>query len=284
MYAATLQSDASKIIVDGKGRVKFALTDGQTRLVDLYQRDPVRILFPETSKLEIPQAVVVTTSGGLVGGDRIAVEGEAGTGATALVTSQAAEKVYRSAGSDALIDVKLIAGPDSWLEYLPQETILFEGARLRRKTTLEINGDGRVFAGEIVVFGRVGSGESYSRGLIHDAWDVYIDGGLTWADALHLENDIADILNHEACFDGAVAMATAVYAGPDAESRLDFARQVLPETDDILSGATLVNGILVVRWLSRDAYELRNQFGEFWRQFRHHTAALPEKLPRLWHV
>ncbi len=284
MYAATLPSDNIGISVDGKARVGFAVSENETRLADLYQRDPVRVLFPESPKNELPQAVVVTTSGGLVGGDLIAIEAATGEGARALVTSQAAEKIYRSAGDDSKIDVKLKVGPESWLEYLPQETILFDGARLRRKTSLNVEANGQVLAGEIVVFGRIGSGETITHGLVHDAWDVCLDDRLIWADALHLEGDISGNLDHRACFDGAVAMATAVYAGPDAGDQLERARRLLARSTDTLTGATLVNGILIMRWLGRDAYELRTFFGNFWQQFRSQVAALPDSLPRLWHV
>jgi urease accessory protein len=284
MYAATLQFDDTNLLVDGKARIAFASSDNETRLTDLYQRDPMRVLFPETPKDDLPQAVVVTTSGGLVGGDRITLEAEAGFDARAFVTSQAAEKIYRSSGEDAQINVKLTAGPESWLEYLPQETILFDGARLRRKTTVAVKPGARALAGEMIVFGRIGSGETFAHGFVHDAWDVCVDDRLTWADALHLDSDIAGILDNETCFNGAVSLATAIYAGPDAEGHLDTARQKLMQTDKTLVGATLVNGVLVMRWLGQDAFELRTLFGEFWQQFRHVVAGLPEKLPRLWHV
>jgi urease accessory protein len=291
MYAAiSLSKDEAllekKIIVDGKARLSFAADDdGITRLEDLYQRDPQRILFPNAPKDDITQAVVVTTSGGLVGGDQISVEIKTSEKARALVTAQAAEKIYRSAGEDATINVILSAKAGSWLEYLPQETILFEGSRLCRNTHINVEGDGKLLAGEMMVFGRLGHGERFSNGLAHDGWEVSKDGRLIWAEALHLENDIASVLEDPSCFDGAVAAATAVYIGPDAEARLITVREIFETQDsDTLKGATFVNGVLVVRWLGNDAFDLRNDFGTFWGNFRNKVAGLPTTLPRLWNM
>lgn len=291
MYAAISPSneettDTARIVVDGKARLSFAADDdGVTRLEDLYQRDPMRVLFPNTPKNDISQAVIVTTSGGLVGGDQISMEFETREAASALVMGQSAEKIYRSAGDDVCINVNLKAGVDSWLEYLPQETILFEGAQLRRKTTIDVSKGGRLLAGEILVFGRLGHGERFSRGLAHDGWEVSIEGRLRWADALHLEDDIAAVIDDPACFDGAVAAATAVYVGPDAEQHLETVRDIFDARESTtLTGSTFINGILVMRWLGQDAFDLRNDFGSFWGAFRNKVAGLPDKLPRLWEM
>jgi urease accessory protein len=291
MYAAISQSnddkiETKKIIVDGKARLSFAAdADGTTRLEDLYQRDPQRILFPNAPVDDIFQAVVVTTSGGLVGGDKISVDIKAGENAKALVTAQAAEKIYRSTGEEAVINVSLIAEAASWLEYLPQETILFEQSRLRRQTHIDVAKGGKLLAGEMIVFGRLGHGEHFQNGLAHDGWEVSLDGRLVWADALHLEDNIGSTIDDPACFDGAVAMATAVYAGPDAEAHLETARDILAvQPNSTLSGATFVNGILLMRWLGKDALDLRNDFGAFWGAFRNKVAGLPTALPRLWNM
>jgi len=291
MYAAISPSKdeallKKKIIVDGKARLSFAVDDdGITRLQDLYQRDPQRILFPNAPKDDITQAVVVTTSGGLVGGDQISVEIKTSEKARALVTAQAAEKIYRSAGEDATISINLEVRRGSWLEYLPQETILFEGSRLRRNTHINVEGDGKLLAGEMMVFGRLGHGEHFSNGLAHDGWEVSKDGRLIWAEALHLEQGIASVLEDPACFDGAVAVATVVYIGPDAEAHLSTAREIFEnQQSSTLSGATFVNGVLVMRRLGKDAFDLRNDFGTFWGNFRNQVAGLPTTLPRLWNM
>ncbi|MBI2586171.1 MAG: urease accessory protein UreD, partial [Rhodospirillales bacterium] len=176
-------------------------------------------------------------------------------------------------------------GRDGWLEWLPQETILFEGARLERRTRIEIAPGARALAGEILVFGRIAGGERLSRGLVRDAWEVHREGSLAWADALHLEDEMAGVLADPACFDGAVAYGTAVYVDDEPLRRLDLARSLLTLGDaGLRAGATVVNGVLVARWLGRDAEAVRRAFGDFWAAFRAATGGRRNILPRLWHV
>ena len=290
MSVATLSSDPAAdprpaAAVHGAAEVTFARKAGKTRLAGLYQRDPLRVLFPDIPEGEPPTAVVVTTSGGLVGGDRLDVSVSVGAGAAAMVLGQAAEKVYRSTGPVSRIDVSLAVANQGWLEWLPQETILFEAARLHRRTRIDIAPEGRLLAGEILVFGRVASGERLTRGLVRDAWEIRRQGRLAWADALHLEDGMEDALADPACFDGAAAYATIVYAADGPERLLATARDLLGAGDaDLRAAASVVNGVLVTRWLGRDAHGLRRAFGSFWAGFRHAAAGLPEALPRLWHV
>jgi urease accessory protein len=290
MSGATSQSnfvpEAAQILdVKGRAEVGFAQRDGETRLAHLYQHDPIRILFPNTAPGESIEATVITTSGGLVGGDEISLEISAGPKSIALVSAQAAEKIYRSSGATTDISVAINAEEDSWLEWLPQETILFDGSKLRRKTVINASRGAHVLAGEILVLGRTGSGEVFSTGFLQDAWEVNIDNRLIWADALCLDNNIPSVLSHPACFDGATALATAVYVCDNPAEHIEAARKMLSLDDSkVLTSATVVNGVLVLRWLGKDAYNLRQAFAEFWKAFRHYAGGRPAELPRLWYV
>src|SRR5215469_5735465 len=116
----------------GECRVAFAARHGATRLADLYQRDPCRVLFPDPEPGMPPEAVLVTTSGGVTDGDSLKMSVEVGSGARAVAATQAAEKIYRDAGTDGhcAIDVALGVDESAGLDWLPQETIVFQGARL----------------------------------------------------------------------------------------------------------------------------------------------------------
>ncbi len=171
------------------------------------------MLFPRPHDPGVPLAVLVTTSGGLVGGDVLDVAVSAGPGAKALVTTQAAEKVYRSEGAPCEIGVRLDAGPESWLEWLPNETIVFDAARLRRRTSVSLAEDARLLAGEILVLGRRARGERFTAGLIHDAWEIRTRGRLVWTDAFRLEDDLVAAQASPAGLAGAAAVATIVCAG-----------------------------------------------------------------------
>ncbi len=273
-----------KVAVHGAATVRFEHRHGATRLATLYHHDPLRVLMPDPRAGDLPIAVLVTTSGGLVGGDRLDVSLSAGPGAAALVTTQAAEKVYRSAGPDCRIDTRVTVESGGWLEWMPQEAIVFEGSRLRRLTRLELEGDARLIAGEMLVFGRAAFGETVTRGLVRDAWELVRDGRLVWADALHLDGDIAETLAHPAGFGGAGACATLLYAAPDAGIRLDALREAAEGLTGVRVGATALDGLLVVRILGGQALAVRGAYAALWSHLRAAAAGLPTRLPRLWEV
>lgn len=270
---------------DGAAELGLAGRGGCTRLRRLYQSDPCRVLFPTAADGDPLQAVVVTTSGGIVGGDRIrlAVEADAGTAAT--VTTQAAEKVYRSAGATAELSVGIAVAAGAVVEWMPQETILFDRSRLRRRTCVEVASGGRLLAGEIVVFGRRAHGERFGRGLLHDAWRVRRDGRLAWADALHLDGDAGAVLARPSAFDGAVAAATVVFVSDDAAASLEAARALIAASvTDCRAAATRVGPVLVMRFLARSPSALRASYARFWANFRGATLGLPARVPRVWEV
>jgi len=276
-------ADASPVFerCDGVCELRFARKDGITALAHLFQRAPCRVLFPNSPADDLPLAALLTTSGGLAGGDRIRISVGAEDGAQAVVTTQAAEKIYRSLGPETRVDVALTVGRDAWLEWLPQETILFDRARLTRRTTAEIEPGGRLLASEMIVLGRTASGEQVSTGLLHDRWSVRIAGRLVWIDAIRLDGDIGQRLNAPAGFDGATAIATAIYVGENAASLLPLARALALDSDS-RAGATLAGPVLLARFLGRDARILRADLARYLGGLRRAAAGLPARVPRLW--
>jgi urease accessory protein len=270
-----------RLLISGSAEIGFRDDAGTTRLAHLYHHDPLRVLFPTPAKGDPTTAVVATTSGGIVGGDRMAVTATAGDDARAMVTMQAAEKVYRSAGPDATVDVRLAAGAGAWLEWLPQETILFEGARLRRTTRVDLAADASVLAGEMIVLGRIARGERMATGLVRDAWEVRREGRLVWADALHVDGDVAGAIDAPAGLGGAVAIATVVLAAPGAPDLRDAVRDLLPAAG---AGATVVAGLLLVRLMGPDPAVVRAGFAKVWSELRTAAGGCPAALPRIWHV
>jgi urease accessory protein len=256
---------------------------GATRVADLYQRDPCRALFPLAEAGDVFQAVMLTTSGGLAGGDRIAATIAAGPRTRALVTTQAAEKVYRARAENTVLSVALDVQAGAWLEWLPQETILFDGARFRRETRVTLAVDAQLLAAEVVVFGRAARGERLQSGHYLDRWRIERDGRLVWADQIGWADDPATALRHPAGFAGARAMATIVYAGPDAAAMLADTRAVLADTGGHGS-ATLVNGLLVARFLAESAQNLRRDLARLWCTLRQKAGNLPPVLPRTWYT
>ena len=247
---------------DGGYDIALGVRDGRTRAARLYATDPCRVLFPSFGPGEPTTAVLLTTSGGLTGGDRICGRVSAAPGTDAVITTQAAEKIYRSLGPATDIDVAVRADGEARLAWLPQETILFDGARLRRSLTFHLAPDARLVAAEILVFGRIARGERFRTGLLFDRWRIWRDGALVWADALKLEHDIPAVLAHPAGFADATACGTLVYVGPDAAAHAN-------------PNATLIGPVLLRRMLG-DAGAIRAEIASA-------CAALSVRLPRLWY-
>ena len=246
----------------GLARIHVRSSQGASGLALLEQRNPLRALFPRVPAGEVLEAVLINIGGGVVGGDRLEVEVVAGPGARLRATSQAAEKVYRSAGPASTLDVRLAAGEDAWLEWLPQETILFDRCSFRRQILLELASSGRALAGEITVFGRAAHGERLRSGSVRDRWQVRRGGRLVWADALRLEGELGACLEAPFGLAGARALATLVYVAEDARSWLEPAR-ALVGADGLTAGVTCLPGVLIGRWLSPDAAALRRAYSTF---------------------
>jgi urease accessory protein len=266
---------------DGAAEIGLVRRGAVTALRHLFQHAPYRVLFPRAAPGDLPVAALLTTSGGLAGGDRLRLQVSIGAGAGATLTTAAAEKVYRSLGPDVASAVTIEIGEGGWLEYLPQETILFDGARLVRRLEARLTPSARLLAAEMLVFGRAAHGERFTRGLLHEAWRLGIGDRLVWADALRLEGDVAARLDAPFGLAGARALATVLYAGADAAAHLPLARD-LAEGADCRGAATLVNGVLLARFFGPDAADVRRGVIRYVCALRREAAGLPAAMPRLW--
>jgi urease accessory protein len=274
-------------LTEGVAEIRFDSREGATRLTHLYQRDPLRVLFPAPARDEPPLAVLLTTSGGLVAGDRLGISAHLASGTTAHIATSAAEKIYRSLGPTTAIRQTLSIATGAALEFLPLETILFDGARLSRETRVELAAGSTFLGGDIVVFGRRARGERFTHGFLREVWEVRRDGRLVWGDALHLEGDIPGIIDDPACFGGAAAFAAMILApsSRDPRSFLDGTRKILSAAaNGVRAGVTAVAGLIIARWLSSDAAALRRAYADLASHLRCEAMGLAPSLPRLWQV
>jgi urease accessory protein len=266
---------------DGGVRLRLGLRGGRTRIERLYQRAPARILFPDVPADQPAQAVLINTAGGIVGGDRLSTEIEAGPGTVATVTTQAAEKVYRALDAPARLVTRIEVATGAWFEWLPQETILFDGAKLDRRLDFVLAPDASLLAAETVLFGRAAHGERMRLGQLLDFWAVRRNGRLVWADRLRLDGDIRAALDRPFGFAGAVGMTTLLHAGPAAASFLPRAREIAA-AQSAAGAASLVNGILLIRFLDRDGARLRESAAATAMMLRHEIIGLSPTPPRVW--
>ncbi|WP_414474931.1 urease accessory protein UreD [Microvirga sp. M2] len=259
------------------GRVAFsaALLGGRTRPMRIQESGSMRIRLPKVPGPGI-ETVLVNTAGGIACGDRFAVAIEAQGGAAVTVATAAAEKVYRSDGPVAELSVSLSAGAGSHLEWLPQETILFDRARLARRLEADMAGDAHLTLFEAVVFGREAHAERIANGFFEDRWRIRRDGRVVYADTLRLDGPIADLLQKPSVAKGARALATLIHLAPDAEARLEAARDILSSGHGCDTAASAWNGILAVRFCAGTVEALRVSVCPFLLAFR------GGPLPRVW--
>lgn len=244
---------------------------GPGGLSDLYQEGSARIRFPAADD-GVCEAVLINTAGGLTGGDRLDWSLTLGGGARGRVVTQACEKLYRSTGEAAEISVRLELAKGAELEWLPQEAILFDGARLKRSFEIDLSAGARLLALEAVVLGRQAMGETEVRAQLRDRWRVRLDGGLLFANDLRLDDPVGAIAR-PALLAGARAFASILLIGDDAGARLENVRDAVGAD----GGASAFDGKLVCRIATRDGLTLR-------RVLTRTVVALGRTLPRLWTV
>jgi urease accessory protein len=267
--------------MDGAARVGVVGRQGATFLADLYQRSPAKAMFPRIDGKDCREVVFLNTAGGIAGGDRLHYTLTAGEGSTITATTQTAERVYRAIGEPGHVTTRIEARGNAAVEWLPQETIVFERGRLTRETHIHMEASARVLAMDWLLLGRTASGEVLRTGEIRDNWRIRRDGRLVWADTFRLGEDIAAQTARASLLGGCTALATLVYAAADAEGHLDTAREMLDPLG-IKAGGTFVNGLLICRFAAELASDLRRAVITFLRAFRAELGGFPPALPRVW--
>jgi urease accessory protein len=235
----------------GEGRVIAKTRNGQTEIASLYQEGAAKIRLPHTHS-DAMQAVLMNTAGGLTGGDHLRWSALAQPGAKLVLTTPACERAYRSTGPDARVENSLVAHEGAHIDWLPQETILYEGSRLRRTLDVELAEGATLTAVEAVLLGREAMGEAARNARFHDNWRIRRNGRLIHAEATQLSGDSVE-RDGLSLLDGALAFATVLHIAPDAERRLDAVRTLLPES----GGASVIGERLTVRLLAPSGLALR---------------------------
>jgi urease accessory protein len=260
-----------------RGAVSFDVhrKDGATRRRHLHESGSLRVRFP-SPETEGLSAVLVNTAGGMAGGDRFDLDIAVREGARLTATTAAAEKIYRAAagGAAAELNIALRVEAQAQLAWLPQETILFDQARISRSFEIELAESACLLLCEIVVFGRAAMGERMRQGQFADSWRMRRAGKLVFAENIRLDGDIGDKLARPAVSKGGNAIGMALIV-PGDEFLAERIRQ-LSGTFGGEVGVSAWNGFAMARFCAQDAARLRADM----------TAVLGRAsgsaLPRLW--
>jgi urease accessory protein len=261
----------------------FRQQDDRTVLATRRHTGPLRVqkaLYPEGA---VPcHVILLHPPAGIVGGDTLHIGVRLEAGSQACITTPGAAKWYRSAGALATQRVEIDLAEASVLEWLPQETLFFDGARAHTRNRVRLRGGGRYFGWEVLCLGRRASGESFARGLLDMGTRIDTDAGPVWLEKGQIGG--ADpLLSSAVGLAGRSVCATLLMAGmPPQTELLDTCRRIPPEEPAALTGLTWMPQLLVGRYLGHSAEAARAWLFALWQQLRPALAGRSAQAPRIW--
>lgn len=257
-----------------RGAVRFDVhaREGVTRRGTLHESGSLRVRFPSPEG-EGLSGVFVNTAGGIAGGDCFDIEISAADGSRLTLTTAAAEKAYRATGPAAQLNIALKVGAGAHLSWMPQETILFDRARVQRRFDIDLDEAASLLLCEIVVIGRTAMGERMQQGEFVDRWRLRRGGKLVFAETVRLDGNIGAKLARSAVAKGGVAIGTALIVPGD-----DALVERIREASESFSGEVGIsawNGFAMARFCAQDAARLRGDMVAV-------LARTGTAMPRLW--
>ncbi|VXB31232.1 urease accessory protein UreD [Massilia sp. 9I] len=260
-------------------RLGFACDAGTTRLAQRRHAGPLRVqkpLYPEGPG--VCHAVLVHPPGGVAGGDVLDIGVELGPDARALLTAPGAAKWYRANGRPARQQVRLLAAGGASVEWLPQETILYDGADVTLEHEVELE-DGATYIGsEILCFGRAAAGERFVRGALRQRTRIRQGGRLVWHEQGRLDG--GDALASPLGLGGRHVCATLLAVGPPAPPALLAGLR----SGDAALGLSQLKSVFVARYLCDDSEAARHALARVWQALRPHLLGLEARPPRIWNT
>lgn len=261
--------------------LRFARTGTRTVLADRRHSGPLvvqKALYPEGD--ELCHAVIVHPPGGIAGGDRLAIDASIETGARALITTPGATRWYRSAGplAEQTVRIKVAAGAS--LEWLPQETIYFEGCRAANRIAFDVEPGGTLLAWEIACLGRVRSSERFGRGEAYQSLSVESRGRLCWTERGRLAAGERALVSGVG-LGGHSVFGTLIAWAQGLDARLVAACRA-PEPSVGAGAVTLLPHSFIARYLGSSAESARNYFSALWRVLRPALLSREAIEPRIW--
>lgn len=259
----------------GRGAVGLAMRGARPTLTDLHQSGSAKVFLPRVHR-DVPELVFLNTAGGVTGGDHLCYDMKISTGVAAMATTQTAERAYRSTGEVGRVDVSISVGEAGTLSWLPQETILFEGSNLGRRTTVELASDARFLMAESVVLGRAAMGETIESLSFSDWREVRRCGAPVWVDPFAISQKVLDGSESAVTLAGARAFATIALIEQGAEDAAERFRSVIESFDGVVAAVSGWNGKCIIRMRATDAWPLRRAVAQVLKIARQGS------LPRVW--
>ncbi len=291
MDASDVPSDSSRAgpffsAWDARLQLAYVWRDGRTVLARREHCGPLRVqrdLYPEGSAT--CHTIIVHPPGGIAGGDRLRLQAQLDAGSAALLTTPGAGKWYRSAGAEASQSLEFTVADGAVLEWLPQESIVFNAAAARMSTSVQLQGSGIYIGWEVLCLGRTASGEAFAQGSLAMRTDIRRDGRRLWLEQGRIEGGGA-LMASPVGLAGRRVAATLIAAAPLFDSAAGAAlladcREV-PAGEGALSGITRLPGVMVARWLGDSSEDARRHFTALWMRLRPALKHAVAQAPRIW--
>lgn len=257
-------------------KLGFRQRGDKTTLARREHRGPLTVQRPFYPEGGVCHVYLLHPPGGVVAGDCLTIEAMVEHDAQALITTPAAGKFYRSGGGEARQTIHLAVAENACLEWLPQETIVYDGARLNATTYIELAEQSRFIGWEITALGRPAAGEGFSEGHAKLAWRIHCGGRLHYLERQYLDAEAFQarwgLSGHSACGTMFVYPATPVH--------LAAVQDLIGEEPNL--GVTLIEGLLICRALNRRADLLKGYFERVWGLVRGDVMGKEVCLPRIW--
>lgn len=262
----------------------FAAREGITRMVRARHQGPLRVQRPfhPEGRPGACHVYLLHPPGGLVSGDALAIHAEVGTGAHALLTTPAANKLYKadSHGVAWSQQTRLRVADGGVLEWLPQETLAFDGSRGEQSTTIELEGAARCLGWEVLALGRPASSLPYVSGRIDQRFRLARDGSPLWLERQPL--DPAHPRFRGAWGQGGATVQATLWAVglPDETEAIETLREALPVSPRW--AVTVRHGVLLLRYLGNERNEAWALCQSAWEILRPLLIGTPAHVPRIW--
>jgi len=254
----------------------FAQNRDKTLLINRRHVGPLTVQRPFYPEGGVCHVYILHPPGGIVGGDQLNLSINADQHSHALITTPAAGKFYRSSGEQAIQTVSIKVAEGAALEWLPQETIIYQGAQLRSTVNVELAAGARFIGWEILSLGRPACGERFDAGLADTSWQIYSGNQPLFLERLHLD---AKAFAARWGLQGFSACGT-LFAGPINAESLDAVRQLIGDSQGC--GVTLIDDLLVCRAIDSRSDRLRGFFEQVWALVRPDSVQRQACAPRIW--
>lgn len=243
---------------------------------------PLRVqkaLYPEGA--QTCHAIVLHPPSGIAGGDQLDIEVNMGSHSHALLTTPGAGKWYRSAGAEAAQTLRLHVGKNATLEWLPQETIVFDGALARMETEIHLDAEARYIGWEVLCLGRRAASETFSRGHLHLATRITRGDKPIWLERGHLTgND--PLLASPIGLAGYSVCATLLATGTPDTALLSSCREIIPTEAGARYAITALPDLYVARYLGHASESARDWLAKIWQLLRPALIGREAQMPRIW--